>query len=245
MALRPQSLGGDDRDAEGAGFYEEDDARPWFLERWFIASAVFIVLIALLLAVVLGAGGKKHADSPGGSGGQTTQPPSALPIPTVAPVGTTWALWYGLALPSLPGNPAQLENDVPSGFSRTPEGALIAASQLPYRSVFGVHWHDVADKYITGPGREAFLTQIGGLGTPEDTTGASQLAGFRFANYSPDQAQIELVNGRATNYKVGTITVVWIDNDWRIVTQPNGAPTSTPMPISSLMGYAPWTGVAQ
>ncbi|WP_147431831.1 hypothetical protein [Motilibacter peucedani] len=160
----------------------------------------------------------------------------------------TWSLFQGVALPSsATDGPSRINGPVYAGYSRTPTGALLSASNLVFRYLItpGEGWRQVVEQQVlAGAGRDRFV-QLRAKATADDPSGTfGQIAGFQFVTYSPDLAVVELVS-RFSNgtMHVSTNTVRWVDGDWRLELQPDGSTTPNVQPVASLSGFIPWGGV--
>lgn len=172
--------------------------------------------------------------------------------PTAAPVGVTWALFQGIALPSSTSDgPTKVSGPIYSGYSHTPTGALLAAVQISTRHLLtpAPGWQAiVATQVEPGPGRDQFtkLEAAQAQDTAAPGGGYGQYVGFRFVTYSPDVAVIEVAtkfpNG---NEQVSTLTVRWLQGDWKQELQPDGADTPPPQSVQNLAGFTAWSGVSQ
>ena len=245
-----------------------NEPRSGFWGRGTIAAGAVIVILLLLLGYVLwGRNGNQtaaptppttatHGSRPtgGGSGGGGTATSCNLPagdesVPEATPQGIRWSIYQTVALPSSPtAGPEKYGVDVARCYAHDPLGALIAASQLSARLVLSPSTDVAAQQVVPGPGQRAFITQDeqaikaqGGNASPGDFT---QLAGFKYVTYSPSLAVIELATqGSNGAYQATTVTVAWVQGDWKLVLQPNGATSPNALPLSSIVGYSTWAGV--
>ncbi|GAA0439015.1 hypothetical protein [Streptomyces luteireticuli] len=175
-------------------------------------------------------------------------------IPDKAPGGVEWSLFETVALPtSKSAGPAVVDGDIARCYARTPTGALMAAAQIGTRYFFASHWRDVTEKQTTGDGKDAYLklrqkaeasATAGASAAPDGDGdgGHGQLAGFKIVNFTPDATVVQLVNKFPDNaaMQVGTVTVTWVDGDWRL-TIPRSVPPATF--VQTLDGYIPFGGV--
>ncbi|MGW3200120.1 hypothetical protein ACWDBD_37250 [Streptomyces sp. NPDC001118] len=235
--------------------------------RGFIASAAFLGLVVILGIVVIATSGSGGSDTPpaatgpGSSTGAQT-PPASSPAatgncgltdtnqtpPTSTPKDVTWQLVKGDAMPtSKSAGPGKVDGPVAHCYAHTPLGALIAASQIGDR--IGLASNAEAreifkEQAVPGPGVERDLKLLDG---PEVGSGSNdgQMAGFQFVSYTPDTAVINLV-ARMNNgsYNVATFTMKWLDGDWKIQIQDNGADSSNVSQVTSTAGYVTWSGVS-
>lgn len=159
-----------------------------------------------------------------------------------------WRLFQGVALPySRTDGPLRVSGPVYAGYTHTPAGALIAASQLVARVLItpGSGWRQVVDKQLVpNQGREVYR-RLRAQVTDASSSHYAQLAGFRFITYDPSTAVVGLVNLSSNGeLRTGTVTVRWLDGDWKLqldATGDQGPPIQT---IPNLGGYAPWRGAS-
>jgi len=197
---------------------------------------------------------------PAGSGPAPVAPPvespSAAPlsvqdqsVPDSPPPGVSWSLFQGVALPSSSSaGPSRITGPVYAGYAQTPVGALLATTQVGYRYLLtpGDGWRQVVrEQVLPGPGQDAFVANRAKVTSTDVAPGGlGQLAGFRFVTYSPDVAVIQLVSRFSSgSLQVSTLTVQWINGDWRLQLQPDGGSSPTAQQADSLAGFVPWGGV--
>ncbi|MBH1934136.1 hypothetical protein I5Q34_07475 [Streptomyces sp. AV19] len=174
-------------------------------------------------------------------------------IPDKAPSDVEWSLFETVALPtSKSAGPAVVDGDVARCYARTPTGALMAAMQIGTRYFFAPHWREVTEQQTVGDGKDAYLAlrkkaeasakASPNTGPDEDSdSGHGQLAGYKIVSFTPDAAVVQLVNKFPdAAMQVGTVTVTWVDGDWRL-TIPQSVPPATY--VQTLDGYIPFGGV--
>jgi len=125
-------------------------------------------------------------------------------------------------------------------FARSPEGALLAASNIGMLA-FGKDVKAIfAGQVLPGPNHDAALKEAVGQGPRQGDK--AQIRGFRFLNYSPDRAQVQLLTGIQQQLQQFTITVEWSEGDWKVnLDTPGGY--LPPQPASSADGFTQWSGV--
>ena len=243
------------------------------LRRWGVMAIAAAVVVAIVIAAVLAIEGHRSAKT--GSSPVTVTPASitssvssgattaaitptstspsptvtAIAVPTAAPAGVTWSLVQGVALPTSPvDGPTKVSGPVFAGYSHTPTGALLAASQISSRYLIADSgWQQIVSQQIApGPGRDAFTKLRAPLrSNPPPAEGYGQFAAFKFVTYTPSVAVIELATKfRNGSLQVSTETVVWAGTDWQLQLQPDGASTPSIQPVTSLAGYAIWSGIS-
>lgn len=226
--------------------------------RGLVAAVVALVLLVgvSLVALLLnrdGDGTGQAAPTAVPTAAQPTVPSSApaevLPPLTAAPAGVTWELFQGVALPtSRTDGPTRTDGSVHAGFSRTPTGALLAAEQIGIRGVVEPNLSGLRQiaraQLVAGTGQDAWLNLLGQL--KENNTpvgGYAQIVGFRYITYTPDVAVISTATrDSAGHLQVGTDTMRWVDDDWRLEKPASGL--QQPQAVQNTAGYVPWSGVS-
>lgn len=232
----------------------DDERSPW-TRPGFLFAAAFAVLVVLALVGVLIATSGGPNQRPG-TPPTAEQPPSGpqpdpdaadQTVPTAAPANVQWHLFHTVALPqSATAGPRQVTDSTAAGYAHSPTGALMAAANLPTRKVLAPDWRQVVDEQVMpGPGRDAYAAAREKLDHVEPAPGQfGQTAGFKFVNYTPQTATIQLVQRFISgNQQATTITVVWSEGDWKLQLQPDGGDSPTAQPVTDLSPYAPWGGV--
>lgn len=179
---------------------------------------------------VLGRGMRIPADPNGhvlDQGAKTS--PAQLTSPLRAPQGLEWQKVYGVPMPfSTSDGPTAISPDgVPSGFSRTPQGAALASLQILLRATFGPHnvRQAVVDSSVVGPADlkqqmlavtndPQFQTMPAAVQiTPDRYT--ENAASIRWA-FGPFPAPEEFPTTNGTVYGGGHMPVVWDDGRWKL-----------------------------
>jgi hypothetical protein len=225
-----------------------------------IASAALIglIVVAGIIVVILRlAGGDDSGNTNGTNANPTASPSKAAGSSsssrrlaghttttlTDAP-DATWKIVGTTAVPSdkLTG-PGSFDAGVPRCFSRSPSGALFAASWLT--ALLNEPKYATPDlvraRVAPSPELEAMLAEEGG----EVTKIPAQIAGFRVEDYSPDRATISIVTRLSDGPDAGALlqvvmTMVWRDGDW-LWNMGVGGPQGNA--VTSLAGFVPWSGV--
>ncbi|GAA2705265.1 hypothetical protein ACFY2R_26490 [Micromonospora olivasterospora] len=235
------------------------DRPPW-TRPGFIASAALLLVIVivgvLIAALSLGDDSNDTADStpPVNPAPAGSSPDQALPttVPTTAPDDVTWHLVGQVAVPSSDtAGPRTTSGGVASGYAHTPVGALIAAAQISIRASYSAgraSWEPTIERQLVpSADRDRLLSTL----KESDAAGESaaqpgelsQIAGFSYQSYTPDTAVIGLaLRAPAGNsrYHIVTLSLLWRDDDWRLVAPPGGAWTSLSRPAPDLTGVVEW-----
>jgi len=190
------------------------------------------------------------------------QAPAAASPTAAAGQGLNWIGFHGMQLPVSPADgPHDTRDGLASGFTDTPQGALLAAINIGVRTA--AQWgtaifEPTITRQVTGPDATALLqadeaasAQIGaaagaGLVPPAEQGYAAEV-GYRFLAWSRSSAVVDVVSaGPAAN---GTtvlastrIQVLWLRGDWRVVAPPGGNWASAATAITSLNGYTVFPG---
>jgi hypothetical protein len=232
-----------------------NDNRP---RRLIAAVAVLAVLLgAAVLILVLRPGAPPSRPAPQAglpAAPAPTAPSAPSPAPkqqvlTAVPIGVTWELFQGVALPvSATDGPNRIHGAVHAGFSHTPTGALLADAQINIRRIAtptipGLR-QVAQQQLVDGPGKTAYLNLIASL---KDNTpppgGYTQYVGFRYIAYSPELAVLSLATrGKNGVVQVGTDTLRWTGTDWKLDLPPSGL--QQPQVVPDIAGYVPWQGIS-
>lgn len=243
------------------------DGRRPFWDRRTVPAGVVLALVIGLLVWVLATRGGRHVASP-----RTTQTSSVVKqraparakqvshaagsgcdvasgsqaVPQYTPQGITWQLYQTVALPySKTAGPMVVDGGVARCYAHDPLGALLAASQIPYRYLISPDWRKVVElQVMPGKGRGAYTAERSKVATGNQPGDYNQLAGFKFVTYSPAVAVIEIASKNDSGaLQAGPVTVDWSGGDWKLQLQANGSSSSQELPITSLVGFATWSGV--
>lgn len=227
----------------------------------FLASATLIALILGAGIVLIGihafGGGDDKQAAPSGSSsnapdtGQTSSacglPDGGQSVPAEAPQ-TAWDLNGTMAAPtSKRYGPRKTSHGVHSCFSRSPFGALFAASNF-YSDALGTNSVTTAFVerwFIDGPAKNRALAAVSAPSTREPVP--QQIVAFRVDSYSRSRTTVTLVTQETGGPNAGGLrsfptTVVWTTGDWKVDADntASGAPTR----IQSLAGYTKWSGIS-
>jgi hypothetical protein len=242
---------------------QQQPGRPRRRGLWAAGGFAAAVIIAMIVVLVAtsggGGGGGAPASQPGhrqaGGGAQHSGGgkggPAALPTtpPTSAPPGVHWQLYHGVALPySKTAGPAHVHGAVAAGYAHSPTGALIAAVQIDTRALVSPHgsWRAVVrQQVVANKGRRVYAKQRGQVGDSPPAGGVGQIAGFRFLPYSPQLASVQIATRFASSgdLQMTTLTVKWVDGDWKQVLQPDGSDSPSVQNLKDITGFVRWSGV--
>ena len=230
--------------------------RPPWTRPGFIASAA-LVLIVVIAAIIVAVTSLGDDDDGGRTGAPPASPapvdsskPQNLPteVPTTAPQAVRWELVGSLPVPvSTTAGPTRVSGTTASGFTHTPDGALIAAAQILMRSSLGrEYWEPtIKEQFVPSSDRDRLLAQMSTVGTDDVDPGSlSQIAGYQYQSYTPDTAVIGLVlrapSAGTPQYHILSLTLLWRDGDWRMQAPPGGAWISVNRRTNDLAGVVEW-----
>jgi hypothetical protein len=238
-----------------------------FWDRRTVSAGVVLALVVGLLIwlLVTRVGGTHHVVAPTtlrspassvattvkhttSSGSACHVPTGSQAVPQYTPQGITWQLYQTVALPySNTAGPMIVDGGVARCYAHDPLGALLAASQIPYRYLISPDWRQVVQLQVTpGKGRQVYVAERSKVTNASGNQPGeyNQLAGFKFVTYSPAVAVVEIVtkNGNG-GLQAGPDTVEWSDGDWKLQLQPDGSSSAQELPVTSLVGFATWSGV--
>jgi hypothetical protein len=230
---------------------------------WFLTAVLLIAVV--LFAILVMVPSYQHKQPPASAAATATDPPAApntttppvdssdLPAdatPTTAPPGVAWQLVGQVAVPaSAVAGPNRVNAGRASGYAQNPVGALIAAAQLSTRAGYSAgrsNWEPtLLQQTVASTDRDALLTFLrsaNASGVPQAGPGElSQIAGFRFYSYTPAVATVGLVRRTpAGAYSITTLTVRWLDGDWKLLAPPGGSWPAVTTPLLDLGGVAAW-----
>ena len=231
------------------------DRPPWTRPA-FIASAA-LVLAVIIAAIIVAVTSLGNNDGGGSTGAPPASPapadsstPQDLPteVPTTAPQAVRWELVGSLPVPvSTTAGPTRVDATTASGFTHTPEGALIAAAQILMRSSLGrEYWEPtIKGQFVPSADRDRLLAQMSTVDSGDVDPGSlSQIAGYQYQSYTPDTAVIGLVlrapSARTPQYHILSLTLLWRDGDWRMQAPPGGSWISVNRRTNDLAGVVEW-----
>jgi hypothetical protein len=184
-----------------------------------------------------------------GSAADTDTAPDSASAPdlTAAPADLHWRTVAGVSIPvSSVDGPTTTNGTVRSGYSKTPQGAVLAAiNGHTALAVTGDRaWPEVVNTVTApGPGRDEFAAARAGVSVsgnvPTDT--APTFVGFEVTDYQSDplSAAVSIaqrVGGDHGGLYSYPVALQWIAGDWRIVL-PTAEENIDASELNSLDGY--------
>ncbi|WP_162904566.1 hypothetical protein [Gordonia rubripertincta] len=163
---------------------------------------------------------------------------------TAPPHRVSWQRVDGVPFPfSDSDGPARISGAIASGYSHTPQGAVLAAAHITFRLTWSPDYASVLVRQaaVSEATRRQLLAARDHGGTVDPallSEVASAPAAFKIASYSDDRADLYLAfPSRSGNYRFAASTVVWADGDWKFSDQWDNEVTP-PLPDSpSLTGF--------
>jgi hypothetical protein len=249
--------------------YQSDERSFWRPSAITAAAVIALIVVAGVILVVVESTGGHHSSRgavpavttvPGGPTSTTSVPPTTttgagctLPtgdqtVPEGTPQGVTWQIYESVALPQSPiYGPQHIDGDIARCYAHNPVGALIAATQIAARIELAPDVKPAKEQLVANAGQRAFIaTQQKALnsGNGVDPGTYAQFAGFKYVTYTPAVAVIEVATKTPEAVlQASTLTVKWMDGDWKLELQPTGDTTPNVLPLSNLVGYSTWAGV--
>lgn len=231
---------------------QEAEGRSLLTRPTVIGSIVLLtgVVIAALALAVFG-GDADPADPDTATASPTAPAPESVStgpveLPTAGPADTVWTVIDGGAIVpvSAEHGPASDDGLVASGYTRTPEGALVAAAQIAMRSSGQAPtemWQAVIETQMSpGADADALAAANAAAGAPDGEVEPAHLVGFVYHAFDGTAARFDLVSEQQEAWFTAEITMEWADGDWRMVPPPNGDWSQAISMVFSLEGVTEW-----
>lgn len=181
-----------------------------------------------------------------------TSLPEAVGAPLVVAPQTDWREWSTTALttwlPASQTGPRDPASDRLAGFTRSPEGALMAAATV-FPAIYYTRddgdWQSLADHRVQWADgtREALWAALEPVWAQRIDGLVMRPVGFRMLSFTPDLSRVRLwwsteYPGRETAVVGAIVTVRWDAGDWWLVFD---EPASDMRPLSPARdSYLPW-----
>lgn len=236
-----------------------------------IASAGMILTLRGSDQAPTAAGAAPQQTEPEPPTSETPEPPVEVSLPTSAPDTKWDLFWQFPVPASTVHGPTGVEGGIARGFPQSPEGALFAGARYIHTIPAAMNWPAVLlDNVVAGPSRDALSENIksaiaerwarlcegdqatnasarecknGGTWAPNDISADDVCiaTGFRFANYTPEQAAIEL-DCRSNNGKAQrlSLTLIWENDIWKLVPTEDGKLFPEPGSPENTDGVIAW-----
>ena len=235
------------------------ETRSPFRGRGFIAAAVVVGIIVLaaivvILTSVIGGGSDEPTSAPTDVTPSSTSPTASADDESVCGLegfettntldqapSNDWALVGTVAAPEDPegAGPGENTDGIRTCYAHTAEGALFMTVNFAAMGTDASLQGRLTPLIAPGTGRDA--AENAPTGSASNLR--AQVAGFKIASYSTEEATVDL----ALNYSSGElvslpIKLVWAEGDWKIQMTDQGTLPLSPSPLENLGGYIPWSG---
>lgn len=222
---------------------------PWSRPSVLLSGA-FLLALVLLGILVAATGGGSHntpprtpssamAPSPSptaAAGASGCTPPAAdQSVPSSSPPPARWGTVGSMQVPQSPAvfGPERSSGPWNTCFAHDPSGALLAAMNL-WAEGTAVPASELFQRLAVGAPKDL------GNGAQLDSSGPVQFSGYRYASYTPTEAQVAVVLRGPEGKLVAVITpMVWRAGDWKYLFPAGGTPAM--QVIADLSGYVPWS----
>lgn len=243
------------------GEQRSEESGPYWKQRSWQASAVFLALVVVLGVIATltsGAGSAGRAKASvskgplsgtvskkdGRPGGCRTDDSAGDAIPTTVPKDITWhTLGIGRVPVSASAGPTRFQGAVWWCFAHTPMGSVLAATVIPTQ-MSGSEWRTVTDQQVVaGQGRRLFEFQRTAVPDTDSSDSAqvtSSYAGFQVASYTGEAATIRLLIKNDQGYAKTSVSVRWSGGDWKVQPDGSGGLYSQLATEQSAVGYTLW-----
>lgn len=179
------------------------------------------LIAAVAAAAVVALAGCGSSDDPSDTSGPST---SSVADTSAAPTDVQWATWQGASLPtSDTDGPHTVSGDVASGYSPTPQGAVLAAVQgiTRLRLAPDNSWPDVVNAVAApGVGRDTYAINRAQVSITSAAPAGSEnpVSAFEVSDYTDNRAVVRLLVDKADGTAVATThTLVWSGDDWKLL----------------------------
>ena len=237
-----------------------DDNSTWWRTPRFLISAVLVSLL-IVLGIALWLWPDAESPSQAAPAPATTADPisgeesvcgldaTGGTTLTKAPEDVEWSALGAIYAPSSEEHgPGTVDSDtgVRSCFSHTPEGALLASTNmLVSGSDPQVLLDTIRARVMDGPGKDISIGNVQQRVAANDTTSVPvEVAGFRLLSYTEDKATVEVVlaadDGTEKVYSTTATDMVWHEGDWHFALQDDGSGGPVSGRVSDLSGYIAW-----
>lgn len=180
----------------------------------------------------------------GGGGGGEQATTSAAPDPARPPAQVRWESWQGIALPYSRVDGPRTVAGAATGYSHTPQGAVLAAIQHSLRLSLASDsaWPQIASQSLyPGPGKDEFVLARAQISTSglADPKLAPTILGYRVGSYTPERTELAIY----TRYPDASLAahrqvVVWAGGDWKLLLPAPASNTKSLTVISAVPAEA-------
>ncbi|WP_067694032.1 hypothetical protein [Nocardia jejuensis] len=195
-------------------------------------TPVLLALTAAVLTATAACTSTPHHDTPAPAG-------PAPADPGRAPAQVRWEPWQGVALPYSTIDGPKLVAGAAAGFSRTPQGAALAAIQHSIRTSLSPDgfWAAVAAKsLVSGPGKDAYVlarAQVS-ISGPADPKARPSILGYRIEDWNLDHTTLTVFTRYPDSSEAALHHEVdWLAGDWKLQLPDPDSPTAPVEEISA------------
>ena len=250
---------------DGASQKSNEGSGSPFSSPWFIAAAVFLVVVLALGAWVVG--GRAGGSSPAPS---ATHPPAAASaagtgaasagsdpaasacglaagdqqVPVQAPVGRTHTIAPGLDIPVVDGVGPDMRSGISRCFAHSPTGAVLAsANWMKWFSSEQRLPEVITALMAEGPDRDRLARQVDD-GWDGSTSSPLKINGFKVDVRGPDEVVVTLAvrTGRSSDEGLVSWPVLlrWEKGDWKVVAPASNSWGQEPVDSVAQGGFTEW-----
>lgn len=240
-----------------------------FSSPWFIAAAVFLVVVLALGAWVVGGRVVSGGRTGGGSPAPPAKPPAASAagsvaasagsdpaasacglaagdqqVPVQAPVGRTHTIAPGLDIPVVDGVGPDMRSGISRCFAHSPTGALLsAANWMKWFSSQQRLPEVITALMAEGPDRDRLARQVDDS-WDGSTSSPLKINGFKIDVRGPDEVVVTLAvrTGRSSEEGLVSWPVLlrWEKGDWKVVAPASNSWGQEPVDSVPQGGFTEW-----
>lgn len=175
-----------------------------------------------------------QADTGSGKGEPLTKAPTVK-----------WELFGQLPVPTSDKHgPTTYTDGTASGFTRSPEGALIAATQISARSGLNAPektWRaTIENQFVDNADRESLLKAMRQADSSNADDNLGRISGFVYRSYTPETSSIELIMTVGNDHFSLSTAMEWSGTDWHMRAPSNGDWSSLMRHVATLQGVVEW-----
>ncbi|MFJ4633957.1 hypothetical protein [Streptomyces sp. NPDC088847] len=226
---------------------EPPEEKPFWTQRGWITSAIFLAATLLVSAITYGVSGGSSGPESGkpisvaaksdplvlaAKASGTARPAGCKTddtnqaLPKSAPADVHFRRVGAVRVPTSPSaGPLKTNGPVAWCYAHNPMGAVMAA-QMITSHMSGPDWRTVVDEQLVpGRPRDSFSVQRAMVTVTEnDEPTGSSYAGFNVADYSRKAVQVQMLIKSAQNGLVSTtVAMRWSGGDWKVAPASDGS----------------------
>ena len=237
--------------SDGASQKSTSGGSP-FSSPWFIAAAVFLVVVLALGAWVVGGRVVSGGRTGGGSPAPSAKPPAASAcglaagdqqVPVQAPVGRTYTITPGVDIPVVDGVGPDMRSGISRCFAHSPTGAVLAsANWMKWFSSEQRLPEVITALMAEGQDRDRLARQVDD-GWDGSTSSPVKIEGFKVDVRSRDEVVVTLAvsTGRSSEGLVSwPVLLRWESGDWKVVAPASNSWGQEPVDSVAPGGFTEW-----